>query len=245
MIRSKHILGFLAAGTLMVSGTALAGPITFTKSAMGDSGDLSNPRAAETAFIASLASGHVTENFEGFDAGLQATVISSPIVGDFEMVTPGYDGLCHPQCDQGLKILNTPNHPFKGRFNTTDPGQKWLDSFDAKNFTFTPKAGINAIGFYITDPNDSGGRFSFKVGDTSTDMTFENVFGGGLGSGKAFYLTFTSTHDITGLTIFHSDKDDGVGIDDVTVGQVPEPGTLALLGMGLLGAGLARRRRAA
>jgi hypothetical protein len=37
-------------------------------------------------------------------------------------------------------------------------------------------------------------------------------------------------------------SNDGYGIDDVTVGRVPEPGTLALLGLGLLGVGLMRRR---
>lgn len=52
--------------------------------------------------------------------------------------------------------------------------------------------------------------------------------------------------DIAGVSIFNTDLG-GIGFDnlkfDVPSGTVPEPGTLALLGLGLAGFGLTRRRR--
>jgi hypothetical protein len=38
-------------------------------------------------------------------------------------------------------------------------------------------------------------------------------------------------------------ENDGWGIDGVTLAKVPEPGTLALLGLGLAGLSIARRRK--
>jgi hypothetical protein len=231
----------LAAAALLLSGATFAAPINVSISPVGTAGDMTAPRAAEAAFLASINYG-LTETFEGFAVNTQGLSLSSA-VGDFTMTTAGSGGLCAPTCADGVKILDAANSPFSGRFNTTVGGSKWLDSFDARVFDLTPIPGINAIGFYITDPNDSGGRFSFSVAGGAINVSFADIFGAALANGRVYYLSFTSADDITGLTIFANSSNDGFGIDNVTVGRVPEPGTLALLGLGLLGAGFARRRR--
>lgn len=251
MNNQSKFLTTLAAGALFASGLAHAGPMYFTLSAVGTEGNMTAPQAAEAAFLAGLLPGSVvTEDFEGFVSGTQDSPFDTA-VGRFEMIVPGVGGLCESgrntvgDCTDGVAILDAGNSPYGGRFNTTAGGSQWLDSFDAQEFRFTPNANINAIGFFITDPNDSGGRFDFSLASGVESMSFEDIFGSALSNGRVYYLTFTSSEDITGLTIFSNNRDDGFGIDDVTVARVAEPGSLTLLGIGLLGAGLARRRRIA
>lgn len=235
-----------ASALLAAAGAAQAAPVVFSKSAQG----LTDSKTAETNFIASLGGGHATENFEGFTVGTQGNPLTSTLVGSFSMVTPGSGGSCTGAlggCGAGVAILNGSPSIFGGRINTTSGGKNWLDSFDAREFRFNPLANVNSVGFFISDPNDSGGRFTIKSAGISDPTTYDfgQIFGaGGLSNGQVYYLNFTSMSAISSISIFSNANSDGFGIDDVTVGKVPEPGTIALLGLGLLAAGAIRRRAA-
>lgn len=203
--------------------------------------------AAEATFLSSLDSS-ATEDFESYpaasDSSGQSLLFSSTTAGDFS-VEPGdvgTGGACNTngfECDAGLAVLNSSTTPFGGRFATSP--DNWLDSMDAQVMTFSPNAGNNALGFFMTDPNDAGGRFSIN----GEDFSFEDIFGSSLGNGKVFYLSLFDSNGLNDVSIHSNNGNDGYGIDDVTIGhKVPEPGTLALLGLGLAGLGISYRRRA-
>lgn len=203
---------------------------------------------AETDFLAGLQGGYITEDFDDntfYTVGAQSqTIVSNAGVGSFTSVTAGSGGLCDSQgysCDDGLAVLDSDASPFGGRYSVSP--DNWLDSMDARELEISPTAGYNAMGFYMTDPNDSGGRFSIG----GVDFNFSDIFGSALGNGQIFYITLIDQAGLGDVSIFSNNSDDGYGLDNVTVGTVavPEPSTLALFGLGLLGFGLARKRKLA
>ncbi len=231
--------GVLAAGVA----TANAAPV-LKISGQGET----SANAAQADFLSKLQPGYAPpEDFESYDVATDfndqtSSFVSS--VGTFDVTQPAADlpsENCNDkgfQCGAGLAILNDDETPFNGRFATSP--SKWLDSMDAQKVKFTPDGENNAVGFFMTDPNDSGGRFSIN----GADFAFSDVFGKSLGSGGLFYISLYDVDGLDSFEIISNDSNDGYGIDDVTVGRVPEPGTLALLGLGLAGLGFSYRRRA-
>lgn len=240
MERMLGVAAGLALGSFGLASTAQAVPM-LSVSGAGEAAAV----AAEANFLAKLKTS-TTEGFESFTAGSgsQNPTINTS-VGSFTQDVAGVGGQCSTggfTCSGGVAVLDTLTSPFGGRFPTPDAGptnKNWLDSMDSQEMTFSLNPGNNAVGFYITDPNDVGGRLT--VGGVS--FTFTDIFGSALGNGNVFYVSLFDEAGLGDITFYANAKKDGYGIDNVTVGTVPEPGTLALLGLGLAGIGVMRRKK--
>ncbi|WP_101756906.1 PEP-CTERM sorting domain-containing protein [Oceanicoccus sp. KOV_DT_Chl] len=128
----------------------------------------------------------------------------------------------------------------------TSYGSRWLDSNDADSVTWAIGGTLaaNAFGFYLSDANDQGASLRLIFDDGSTYIEQLNS---DLANGNLLYASFISDQLITGATLIFDNgtyENDGWGIDNVTIAQVPEPGTIALLGLGLAGLFIQRRRQA-
>ena len=241
-MRRRKTTAFFAAlaAAVGISATAHAVPIVQI-SAQGSA----NAQAAEHTLLSSLA-GYSTETFESFAAapGLQSASYATS-VGTFTRTVAGVGGACDNNgysCGGGLAVLNDSVTPFAGRHAAPAGAgnNNWLDSMDAEVMTFTPNAGTNVMGFYLTDVNDAGGRLSIG----GIDFLLDNVLGSMFANGSAFYVQLFDASGLGAISFYSNSRADGYGIDNVTVAHVPEPDNFVLFGMGLLALGLTRAIRA-
>lgn len=244
----KLLTGITLASAFVMSSVAQAN-IIYSVSGPG----VGDAQTAEGVFRDQLQAGAVTEGFEGFDTGLQGGTVGSPLVTSIGAFVGSGDanGQSCSQlgftCGEGLGIVEG---DFYGRFPLPDVTEntKYLDSLDHSSVLLTLNEGYNALGFYLTDPNDSGGILDIVVDgvEETISKSIDDILGGSQRDAGAFYLSFFSTMgDISSITFTKNNTSDGIGFDNVTVGRVPEPGTLALLGLGLAGLTIARRRNKA
>ncbi|MBB3170095.1 PEP-CTERM sorting domain-containing protein [Simiduia aestuariiviva] len=215
----------------------------------------SNAAAGEAAFMAFLAGPTVVEDFNSLGSAPSYGTTDqnsweghaasySTNVGTFTLVTAGNAGAnLH---NDHLMIESSKTGEFGRESLASDDSDFWLDSNDAKvvtwDFDNITTAGMNAFGFFMADASDVGATLTLLFDDGTYSDSY--VISPYLASGNMGYVSVKSSMNIMGatLTFNNSNGNDGWGIDDVTVGRLPEPGTVLLLGLGLLGLGAARRR---
>jgi len=204
-------------------------------------------------------SGSDQENWEArSDGGVMYTK-----VGTFTLNTAGQDVGGSGTVDQPSELMIESNQTGEfGRevlsdnyFDEDLNGQAydfWLDSNDAVKVTWDIYNGVagdfNAIGFYLADASDQGATLTLTLADNTTYMTeLATAELDDENPSSLKFVSITSDMNIVNAKLtFDNNRDtnDGWGIDNVTLGKLPEPGTLLLMGLGLLGLGAARRRAA-
>jgi len=250
-------LAFVTCGLAALS--AEAGPMTFLGNDSGAGGVVNAGGAAATARTALLASlsNYNVETFESQTAGTAPTV-GSPLsvlsAGDTLAPVTGAVG------NSSVANTNTSGTgAFTGRFNTTPApftgpiGQWWHTN---RSFTLTLGTAASAFGFYATDLGDFRGVLDIDVCLGVGPCSNYQVSPTSGSNGSLLFFGYTnnlSTFDrlvfsVTQRAGLLQGQFDVIGFDDLvvgnvqaTAGQIPEPASLALVGLALCAVGLARK----
>jgi len=252
-------LAAVLAGSMLVISTAQAGLIR-SNVAYG----MTNAQNAEAAFIAGSYA-YITETFDnassfgltsftgqitaGSDQNswIDSSASYTTTAGIFTVLIGDTGAGSNEQNPDNLMIESDDTGEF-GR-EMLGAGNFWLDSNDAQEVQWSfsnINATFDSFGFYLVDANDNGARLILRYIDGSTSSIAINT---GLSNGTAAYVSLVADTLLVNATlVFDNNGDsnretnDGWAIDNVTVAKVPEPTTLAFLGLGLLGLFAARKR---
>lgn len=180
-----------------------------------------------TTFITAVPL-HTMESFEDFTATNAETVSTFTAAGFVAS---------HSSPTDSLAILSI--YDAVSDIYPTDGSQYliWRPGVSGNSLVFQFSSPITAFAFTATDAVDVDGELVL----TTDSGISETVASGFLPNGNKLFYGMTADQPFSEVTISDTVGIDAIGFDELRYGQVPEPTSLALLGLG--GLALMRRRR--